>query len=518
MKKTKLKLRNIKENKIIWSKIRCYIDFVILACCMVIAFNISSNINVENDIQEKTTMKYVFHDYDGNTYVLNDTVHGTTRSLDYLFKDEVPDSIKDGTKNWQWSASLADATKNKEMTPDNENTVAENNENIVVNDNMDDNVKDNQITIDEIIQELWVEELSGDLVIDFNDLISDTGNNQGSYTVTENSGWTVIIITKNNWENIDEKNIVEDENIVEDSDLYLTWKVFTYVIDGYVQPILIPRDQLAFNKDNKTITYIDDSGEAVNTIENNWVTIIDEYADCMTPWWYTIQHWDSVLAYQQRNDAPDICNIERRFCWNWKLSGTYRQQWCSVNTNYTYAQRWETAIAEKPSGPTPDVVQNPDWSVTVNDDEIWSSFVFDRPNPRGTTGYYWPNNIVTDEEVDQTTRPHRGCTTPWWEKVKHWQIVQAFKHGNGFSDSPCEAQLRLCTMWDLMWSYTQPNCKTRDTSFIDRINGSPTWETYSKEKLQWVKDLIEAEENYDIDYYRQTYSDQLDHILSILDN
>jgi hypothetical protein len=66
---------------------------------MIIAFNISSNINVENDIQETTTMKYVFHDYDGNTYVLNDTVHGTTRSLDYLFKDEVPDSVKDDTKN-----------------------------------------------------------------------------------------------------------------------------------------------------------------------------------------------------------------------------------------------------------------------------------------------------------------------------------------------------------------------------------------------------------------------------------
>ena len=138
MKKTKLKLRNIKENKIIWNKIRCYIDCVILACCMIIAFNISSNINVENDIQETTTMKYVFHDYDGNAYILNDdTVHGTTRSLDYLFKDEVPDSVKDGTKSWQWSASLANATNNQGTKQENEN-IQENN-----STQENENVKDN---------------------------------------------------------------------------------------------------------------------------------------------------------------------------------------------------------------------------------------------------------------------------------------------------------------------------------------------------------------------------------------
>jgi len=497
MKKTKLKLRNIKGNKIIWSKFRCYIDCVILVCCMVIAFNISSNINVENDIPEKNTMKYVFHDYDGNTYVLNDTVHGTTRSLDYLFKDEVPDSVKNDTKNWQWSASLADATNNQDTKQENENTQE------IDNTKENENIKDNQITIDEIIQELWAEWNSGDITIDFNNLGNDT-DNQDSYTVTESPDWTTMIITKDGLENLDNSDNPD-----------ITWKVFTYVIDGYVQPILIPRDQLAFNKNNNTITYIDDTW---NISGKKGVTIIDEYANCMTPWWYTIVHWDSVLAYQQRDDAPDICNIERRFCWNWKLSGTYRQQWCSINSDYTYAQWWEAVIAEKPSWPTPDIIQNPDWSVTVNDDEIWSSFVFDRPNPRGTTGYYWPDNIVTDEEVEQTTRPHRGCTTPWWERIKHWELVQAFKHANWFSDAPCQAQIRICTNWDLIWSYTQPNCKTRDTSFIDRINGSPTWETYSREKLEWVRELIEAEENYDIDYHRPTHSDQLDHILSILDD
>ena len=497
MKKIKLKLRNLKENKIIWNKIRCYIDCVILACCMIIAFNISSNINVENDIQETTTMKYVFHDYDGNTYVLNDdTIHGTTVSLDYLSNKEVPDSIKDNTKNGQWSVSLAEINKNKDSSQENNNIQEEDN----VQEN--NNVKDNQITIDEIIQELGAEWNSGDIVIDFDNLANDT-ENDSSYTVTESADWTIMVITKNDEECTDN---VENPCLI--------GQVFSYIVDWYVQPILIPRDQLNFS--NKTVTYIDAGGSLWYL--NNWVTIIDEYADCMTPRWYKIVHWDSVLAYQQRDDARDICNIERRFCWNWKLSGTYRQQWCSINTNYTYAQRWEAVITEKEPDVIPDTVQNPDWSVTVNDKEVWSSFVFDRPSKKSTPGYYRSDNVVTDEEVDQTTRPHRGCTTPWWERIKHWELVQAFKHANWFSDAPCQAQIRICTNWDLIWSYTQPNCKTRDTSFIDRINGSPTWETYSREKLEWVRDLIEAEENYDIDYHRPTNSDQLDHILSILDD
>ena len=72
-----------------------------------------------------------------------------------------------------------------------------------------------------------------------------------------------------------------------------------------------------------------------------------------------------------------------------------------------------------------------------------------------------------------------------------------------------------------MWTYTESTCKTRDTSFIDRVNGSPSRNTYSKEKIEWVKKQIKNEQ----DYYentrknapRSTNSDALDKILYILD-
>ena len=57
-------------------KFRNYIDFVILACCGIIAFNVHpSNLiygddnSSNNNKTEKTRMIYVFHDYEWNEYV-----------------------------------------------------------------------------------------------------------------------------------------------------------------------------------------------------------------------------------------------------------------------------------------------------------------------------------------------------------------------------------------------------------------------------------------------------------------
>ena len=95
------------------------------------------------------------------------------------------------------------------------------------------------------------------------------------------------------------------------------------------------------------------------------------------------------------------------------------------------------------------------------------------------------------------------------------------KHANWFSDAPCEAQLRLCSMWELMWTFTESTCKTRDTSFIDWINWSPNWSTFSKEKLDLIRKQIKNEreyyENARKNAERSTDSEYLDKILYILD-
>lgn len=522
MGKLKIRKKNT-EKKLIWNKVRHYIDFIILACCLVVTFNIHPvNENISNDSSvEKQKMIYIFHDYAWNQYILNDTIHGSADSRDYLFDDEVPEEIKLEEKDFTGSVSLSNLT-------DNNNQVKNNT--WYADDKT--SIKNNQVSLKDMMEDLWVDDKNtwshnvdnNQVVINVQDSESDEDTDEPYYIVTEEM-----------WNN-DDKLVIEK---IEDTEglALLAAKTFTFATDGWVVPILISRDELNLNKSNNTpIAYIDNSWSTYwwnswnwywNT-KNSWsgVTIIADYADCLTPWWYKIEHWDSILAYQQMDNAPNICNIERRFCRNGKLSWTYTQQWCSVNENYTY-EKWGEAVVNTDNDSSKnnwrewDVKQNPDWSVTVNK-PLWTwSFVFDRPSQTSTPEYHVSDNVKIDEEIEQTKRPHRDCTAPWWEKVKHGQFVQAFKHANWFTDAPCEMQIRLCSMWNLMGAYTESTCKTWEASFIDWVNWYPNWDKSSNEKIEWIKKQIENEQ---ADYEkarknakRSTKVDQLDKFLYILD-
>ena len=538
-----LKVKKTKEKKIIWTKFRSYIDFVILACCFVIALNIHPNTtNNENNPSEIHTMTYIFHDYEWNEHIMNDHAHGASNTRDYLFEDEVPEELKWEEKEIKDSISLGDLINNQES--DHNNTYK-------------DNVKDNQISFEDIMSDLWEDYQNTDLsesdtdnetnslIINVLDNESTNNENDDYYIITEeNLSWdsSSLIIEKidnnenelvyekleveNNenevinekWEEKKNETIKTNDN---ENDNLLRAKVFTFVEEGWILPTLVPRNDLFFNKNDDAIDHTDNSSGSQD--KEPWIKIIEDYADCMTPWWYKIVHWDSVLAYKQMDNTPGICHIERRFCWKWKLSGTYTQQWCSVNKNYTYEERGvpKTTTTSSDNDFKWWTRENPNWTVTVKKTEIWWSFVFDRPNKIYSDFNESDNIRIESPWVEQTSRSYPDCTAPRWEKVKHGQFIQAFKHENWFSDSPCEAQIRLCSMWELMWIYTESTCKTRDTSFIDRVNGSPSWKTYSEEKLELVKKQMAAEERY----YENTRqngkksidSETLNRILYILD-
>ena len=516
-------------------KFRRYIDFVILACCLVIAFNIHPSKIVDSNVKtEKHSMIYIFHDYEWNEYIMNDKIHWAPDSRDYLFDDEVPNGLKWENEKITWSVSLWDLTNDESS-----------------NSNTEDNsIKDNQISLDDIVSELWLNSedvntsqkgsestsSSDILVISIWDP-EESSDEKTNYIVkeVEVSDDTSSLIIEKAEDSTGELNYQPSNNdmaensgskTIENDNLFVA-KAFTFVEEWRVLPTLVSRDDLFFDDSNQPIAY--------NNSELNWnfnnqtkksgITIIDDYEDCMTPWWYKIHHWESVLAYKQMEDALDICNIERRFCWKWKLSGTYTQQWCSVNKNYTYEQWWEVKVVAKTDWKDNfkwNTRQNPDWSVTVKSSEIWWSFVFDKPNNTYTSFRDSGNNIRFEYSwTEQTSRTYEDCTAPRGEKVKHWQFIQAFKHENWFSDAPCEAQIRLCTMWELMGTFTESTCRTRDTSFIDWINGSPSRITYSEEKLDLVRKQIKDKKiyykNIRENAEKSTDSDVLDRILYILD-
>ena len=537
----RLNIRRKKEKKLIWKRFRFYIDLAILACCGIVAWNINpyhnSQINESNN--EKPSMLYIFHDYEWNHYILNETAHWAASSWEYLFNDNIPNEVKWEEKNDQntGSVSLWDVSDNSNMVNE-ENQLG----NIQIDsqsqeNNNSESIKNNQISLAEIMNELWVDNnnennyenneienegnwisWSGNetLIINLWELKEEENSDEDYYQIEEYSGnnESSLVIEK-----IDQNKVAN--NWHKNSENWTMAKNFSFMTDWWILPTLIPWEELDFNIYSNPIGYVSNSEYIyadLNWNKKPWITILPDYEDCMTPWWYKIVHGDSVLAYQQMDNAPDICNIERRFCRKWKLSWTYTQQWCFINKSYTYAQWWEANPTPKTEEIKSDTTQNSDWTVTVNKPLWTGSFVFDKPSQSSTPSYNNTNNIKKDNEVDQTTRPHRNCTTPRWEKVLHGQIIQAFKHSNWFSDSPCEAQIRLCSMWKLKWSYTESSCKTWDTSFIDWINGSPTWKTYSKEKLKRVKNQIKNENVYDKDYKKITNVDALERILRLLDD
>ena len=519
----KLKIIRKKNSKIIWNKLKNYIIFWILTCCSIIIFNIhpTETTNNSNIIKDSKEIIYVFHDYLWNEYILNNESHWSSDSLDFLFNRDVPDQIKwDINQHHSSEVSLANKW--------------ENGSNWEFNNEIWD-LKDNQISIENIMSDLWIESWSDNnsnyLIIN---LWNEDKNNKDEniqYKIKEESyRWnnSALVIEKEEYEDTKTYNEKADNEI---KDL-LNAKRFEYTKDGRVLPTLVEWNEIQFNDKSKAIIAYNNSDYnnkpyeyENNESDNKWITIIDNYAECYTPRWYSIEHWDSVLAYKQLENAPDICNIERRYCWNGKLSWTYTQQWCSVNKNYTYNSRWEAEVPQKQNQWQEEIRwwarQNPDWSTTVKNNEIWWAFVFDRPN-RSKTEFTSGDNIVYESEwIEQTNRPYWDCTAPRWEKISHWQYIYAYKHSNWFSDSPCEVQLRLCSMWELFWTYKESRCKTRDSSFIDWINWSPTRDTYSKEKLDLIKKQIKDEEkNYKNERKNATKSIEsnvLDKILLILD-
>ena len=504
----KLNVKKRKEKKLIWSKTKHYIILWIIACCLIVSVNIHPTNN--ESISNNPEMIYVFHDYERNQYILNNQTHGSADELDYLFDDTIPNKIK-----WE--------------DFDSTNSVS-------LKDFQNDDIYNNQVSIEDIMNELWindefswniiiVDEQWNDTWIDENTLIIDlsdanTNNTQQQeeqYNVSND--WSILTIKKSKNTFIKNNNYLQNNDSI-DNELII--KDFQTISENRFLPSLISRDEIS-DRDNTSIpysenyyNYTESDGDDWDTKNIWWINILPDYKDCTTPRWYKISHWESVLAYKQIENAPNVCNIERRFCRNWKLSGTYPQQWCSVNENYTYSQRndldnspktvsnshtentksqWSYAKSWNPTIER-DTKQNNDGSVTVYKTEESWSFVFDKPSKTSTEVYHWEDNIKESPSVEQTKKEHINCITPRWEEVPHWQLVQAFKHANWFYDIPCETQIRLCSMWKLDGSYTQKSCRKREYSFTDRFNGSADKDKYYEEKLKKIKQKIKDEKHY----------------------
>ena len=242
--------------------------------------------------------------------------------------------------------------------------------------------------------------------------------------------------------------------------------------------------------------------------------------DCETPRWVTIKHKESILAYQQRKDVPDVCNVQRRTCNNWVLDWTFTQPYCdetvvyvsgnnpskrtSTESNNTVSYTKKTVVSYNDTSKKSELIQTPKYSKNE-----WAEY---DKNWKLKTGTKQPitDRKNGDEEwliweydsKEQTNTKHYNCKSPWWETVQHWQFVRAYEFPFWFTNASCRIELRLCVDWDLMWSYWYKDCQYLDVTYeeYNRLqanrntdNSNNQHEITDKEKRWfwwWVKSLF----------------------------
>lgn len=194
------------------------------------------------------------------------------------------------------------------------------------------------------------------------------------------------------------------------------------------------------------------------------IEILPNYRSCNTPWGYPLLHWDSILAYQQDENTPNTCFIQRRFCWDGKLSWTFTLQSCKENKNYSY-QKENFVVYNNPENinqvpSTPQKINNSNENISIIKEtdpaDIDPTFII-QP-------WTWKDEgkISSATPLDQTERPSMDCISPRWELVKDGQFIKAYKYRYWTNSVPCEVQLRTCVIGQLEWTYQFKECKVQE--------------------------------------------------------
>jgi hypothetical protein len=208
-------------------------------------------------------------------------------------------------------------------------------------------------------------------------------------------------------------------------------------------------------ENNETEIDLDILIKEVDSIKNDIET--KEYDKCTTPWNTSLEHWESVIAYEQRDDVPNICNAQRRTCDDWILNGNFEQWACQEDIEYKYTR---VKVISYNSNKPGELIQNPkyaknDWAEFDTDGKIKQ--ISEEPNTN------WDNSVkdknINEQNIKIWQNSYYNCTTPWWEIVQHGQFIKAYESELWFTDQQCQVEIRLCLDWKLNWRYSNKKCE-----------------------------------------------------------
>lgn len=208
---------------------------------------------------------------------------------------------------------------------------------------------------------------------------------------------------------------------------------------------------------------IKDAIDKLTYVKEN--TDANNFDSCTTPWNTTLEHGESVIAYEQRKDVPNICNAQRRTCNDGVLNWFYEQWACREDVEYKYTRVKVMSYNNKEPG---ELIQNPGYA--KNDGAEFDTDGKINPDaeiPQSS----WNNNVNNPQYNEYTTtlgqKWYYNCTTPWGEIVPHGQFVKAYQSQLWFIDQQCQVELRLCLNWKLNGQYGYKKCNYKDITYQD---------------------------------------------------
>jgi hypothetical protein len=229
--------------------------------------------------------------------------------------------------------------------------------------------------------------------------------------------------------------------------------------------------------------------------------------DCETPRWDKVKHTESILAYQQRSDVPDVCNIQRRTCNNGVLDWSFNQPSCNENVIYTSSKsanitsEWSSnvvsytrkTVVSHNDVPKGDLIQTPQYAKNewAEFDTKWKLKNWEKEpiTDWNNNDKYWDISDYASQE--QKNISYRNCKTSWWEVVNHWQFVRAYELPFGFTNASCRVELRLCVDWELKWSFEYGDCEYLDVTYEEYRSTLQSRENAENSRnTTWIKKVF----------------------------
>lgn len=214
-------------------------------------------------------------------------------------------------------------------------------------------------------------------------------------------------------------------------------------------------DKIKEMENNQTGVNLDVLIKEVDTIKKEIEN--KTYSGCLAPWKTIIEHGESVIAYEQRKDAPSICNAQRRICNDGILNGSYTQWACKEDVEYRYTRVKVTSENNKVPW---ELIQNP-W-YAKNDGAEFNTDGKINPNiqkPKSERDNSIKDGKIKDKNIKLWKNNYYNCVTPWGEIVQHGQFVKAYQSQLWFVDEKCQVELRLCLNWKLNGRYDNKKCE-----------------------------------------------------------